>query len=371
MRWTGQLLPQYSETYYFDVRSDDGCKLWVNDQLVIDNWKSQSGGADAIGTIALQAGTRYDLKLEYLQLGGSAQAHLNWYSASQSKQIIPSNRLFPTNGINGGSNAPAVITSALSAVAFVNQPFSFTVTAANTPLNFTANGLPPGLTFNSTNGVINGTPTLAGNFPVTLTASNTTGIGASLVNIQVIDSGSAVVREVWLGVPGTNIADIPTSTSATFTNTLSSLEGITNFGSNYGERIRGYLTAPVTGNYYFWIAGSDAAEIWVSNDSEPANKIRRANVWPVNSGTAYHQWNAQTNQQSKWLSLVGGQKYYVEILHKAGTTPNDHWSVGWLQDPVGTNTAPGGNDWGLRYWPECSCKICGDKSALKAGNLGR
>ena len=341
VRWTGQVQPQYSETYYFDVRSDDGCKLWVNDQLVIDDWKSQ-GATDVIGTIALQGGTRYDLKLEYLQTGGSGQTHLNWYSASQSKQIIPSNRLYPTNTINSSSNAPAVITSALSAVAFLNQPFSFTVTAANSPQKFTANGLPPGLAFNSTNGLINGTPTLAGNFPVTLTASNAVGVGASLVNIQVIDSGSSVVREVWLGVTGTNIADIPTSAPATVTNTLSSLEGITNFGSNYGERIRGYLTAPVTGNYYFWIAASDAAEIWVANDNESVNKIKRANVWPANGGTTYHQWNAQTNQQSKWLTLVAGQKYYVEILHKAGTTTNDHWSVGWLQDPVGTNTAPGG-----------------------------
>ena len=353
VRWTGQVQPQYSETYYFDVNSDDGCKLWVNDQLIIDDWKSQ-GATDSIGTIALQGGVRYDLKLEYLQITGSAVVHLNWYSASQSKQVVPSNRLYPTNNSNSSSNAPAVITSALSAVAFLNQPFSLTVTAANTPLKFAANGLPPGLAFNSTNGLISGTPTLAGNFPVTLTASNAIGLGASLVNIQVIDTGSSVVREVWQGVAGTNVADIPTSTPATVTNILSSLEGITNFGSNYGERIRGYLTAPVTGNYYFWIAASDAAELWVSDDNEYVNKLKRANVWPTNGGTAYHQWNAQTNQQSKWLSLVAGQKYYVEILHKAGTTPNDHWSVGWLQDPFGTNTVPGGIVPGYvlsRYYP--------------------
>jgi hypothetical protein len=59
------------------------------------------------------------------------------------------------------------------------------------------------------------------------------------------------------------------------------LEGVTDFGDNYAERIRGYLTAPVTGNYYFWIAGSDSAELWISNDSEPANKVRRAFVLPT------------------------------------------------------------------------------------------
>lgn len=354
VRWIGQIQPQYSETYYFDVRSDDGCRLWIGDQLVIDDWKAQ-GVTDIISNITLQAGTRYDFRLEYLQTGGSAQAHLYWYSPSQPKQIIPSNCFYPTNSfVNGASNAPAIITSSLSAVAFLNQPFSFTVTAANSPLAFSAGGLPPGLAFNSANGVINGTPTLAGNYQVLLTATNSAGLGASLVNIQVIDTGNSVVREVWTNVPGTNITDIPTGTPANFTNTLGTLEGVTNFGTNYGERIRGYFTAPVTGNYYFWIAGSDSAQLSISDDNEPVNVLERAHVSPVNGGTGYRQWNAQTNQQTKWLSLVAGQRYYVEILHKAGTTSPDHWSVGWLQDPTGTNNTPAGTVPGYlisRYYP--------------------
>ena len=353
VRWTGQVQPQYSETYFFDVKSDDGVKLWVNDQLLIDKWQSQN--TEWSNSIPLLAGARYDLKLEYLQTGSSAQAHLYWYSPSQPKQVIPSSRLYPTNNFgNVSSNAPAVITSALNAVAFLGQPFSFTVTAANSPAGFTAGGLPPGLAFNSVSGLISGIPTLAGNFQVTLTASNAIGVGASIVNIQVIDTGSSVVREVWTNVPGTNIADIPVGAPAGFTNTLGALEGVTNFGVNYGERIRGYLTAPVTGNYYFWIAGSDAAELWISNDGEPANKLKRANVWPANGGAGIHQWNAQTNQQTKWLTLVAGQKYYLEILHKAGSTAPDHWSVGWVQDPFGTNTAPAGVVPGYilsRYYP--------------------
>ena len=336
VRWTGQVQPQYSETYYFVVNSDDGCKLWVNDQLIIDKWQGQ-GATDQIGIIALQAGVRYNLKLEYFQSSGSAAAHLSWYSPSQPKIIIPATRMYPTNT----PAAPSNITSPLSAVAFLGQPFSFNVTGANTPTNFTATGLPPGLAFATTNGLISGVPSIAGNYSVAVTCSNGLGIGAALVNIQVIDTGSAVVREVWLGATGTNIADIPVNIPATLTNTLGTLEGITNYGVNYGERIRGYFTAPATANYYFWISASDSAELWLGNDNEPANKMRRANISPGGGGTTFRNWSAQTNQQSKWLTLTAGQKYYLEILHKAGTTP-DHWSVGWSQDPVGTNTAPAG-----------------------------
>jgi uncharacterized protein (DUF1800 family) len=334
VRWSGQIQPQYSEQYYFVANTDDGVKLWINDLPVIDAWTNK-GASDVTGTINLQGGTRYNIKMEYYQNTGGASAQLSWYSQNQSKQIIPTGRLYPTNT----APAPSAVTSPLSAVAFVGQPFSFNVTGANSPTSLKASGLPPGLGF--TNAVISGVPSLAGNFQVTLTASNSVGLGASLVLIQVIDTGSSVVREVWTGVPGTNIADVPINSPATLTNTISTLEGVTDYGDNYGERVRGYLTAPATGNYDFWIAASDSAELWISNDSEPVNKVKRCFVSPTNS-TASRQWNVQANQKSGWLSLVAGQKYYIEVLHKAGVGAGDNWAVGWLQDPTGTNTTPSG-----------------------------
>ena len=370
VRWTGQIQPQYSETYFFDVRSDDGAKLWVNDQLLVDKWVGQTV-TDWTNAIALQAGTRYNLRLEYLQNGGSAQAHLYWYSADQSKQIIPNSRLYPTNSLasNSPSNAPAAITSALNAYGFVGQPFSFAVTAANTPLRYSATNLPPGLAFNPTNGVIAGTPTLAGDYPVPLTASNAVGVGASVLDILIFNNSNSVVREIWTNAPGINISDIPLSRPADLTNSFGALEGTTDFGDNYGERARGFFTAPVTGNYYFWIAGSDSAQLWISDDSEPVNQVLRAWVTPTNNptapalnGTSSRQWNLQAPQKSGWLALVAGQKYYVEVLHKAGTGTNDNWSVGWLQDPTGTNnTAAGVTPSYLlsRYYPPLLATISG------------
>ncbi|MEY2465861.1 MAG: hypothetical protein QOD03_382, partial [Verrucomicrobiota bacterium] len=333
VRWTGQVQPQYSETYYFVANTDDGVKLWVNNQLVIDNWVNKSP-SDVTGSISLQGGVRYNIKMEYYQNTGGAVAHLSWYSASQPKQIIPTLRLYALS-----TNASAVITSAINAVGFLGQPFSFNLTGANTPLSFTAKGLPPGLNLNSTNGLISGIPTLAGTYSVSVTASNTVGSGASVLSIQIFDTGSAVTREVWTNIPGTSITDIPVNTTANIIVAYGALEGITNYGDNYAERIRGYLTAPTTGNYYFWIAGSDSAELWISNDDESVNKVRRAYT---SGGTGSRQWNLQPKQKSGWLALVAGQKYYLEVLHKAGASTNDNWSVGWLLDPVGTNNTPNG-----------------------------
>ena len=70
VRWLGQVQPQYSETYYFVANTDDGVKLWVNDQLIIDAWTNKSA-SDVTGTINLQGGVRYNLKMEYYQATSS------------------------------------------------------------------------------------------------------------------------------------------------------------------------------------------------------------------------------------------------------------------------------------------------------------
>ncbi len=38
VRWSGQVEARYSETYTFYTMSDDGVRLWVNNQQLINNW---------------------------------------------------------------------------------------------------------------------------------------------------------------------------------------------------------------------------------------------------------------------------------------------------------------------------------------------
>jgi len=94
VRWTGQVQPLYSENYTFSVLSDDGVRLWVNGVQLIDNWTNQSA-TEKNGTIALQAGQKYDIILEYFENTGEAVTKLYWSGTNTAKQIIPHSQLYP------------------------------------------------------------------------------------------------------------------------------------------------------------------------------------------------------------------------------------------------------------------------------------
>jgi alpha-L-fucosidase len=96
-RWTGQVQAKYTETYTFYTNSDDGIRLWVNNQQLVNNW-TDHGPTENSGTISLTAGQKYDLKLEFYENGGGAVAMLSWSSASQVKEIIPQTQLYPATG---------------------------------------------------------------------------------------------------------------------------------------------------------------------------------------------------------------------------------------------------------------------------------
>jgi hypothetical protein len=100
---------------------------------------------------------------------------------------------------NAGGTGSAVVTLSVSAagVPFISspntttgitsQPFTYTITASNSPTGFNATGLPAGLSVNTANGVISGTPTIVGSSTVTLQATNVHGTGLASLTITVSD----------------------------------------------------------------------------------------------------------------------------------------------------------------------------------------
>ncbi|WP_017663385.1 PA14 domain-containing protein [Baaleninema simplex] len=102
VRWLGQIEPRYSETYTFTTTSSDGVRLWVDGELLIDNWNVQAPGEHR-GTITLEAGKQYDIRLDYYEYLGRAVSQLEWSSASQPRQIVPSSQLYPDTANRGSA----------------------------------------------------------------------------------------------------------------------------------------------------------------------------------------------------------------------------------------------------------------------------
>jgi hypothetical protein len=94
VRWTGLVQPLFSETYTFSTTTDDGTRLWVNGQEIINAWAPQSPTTWS-GIISLQAQQLYAIEMDYFQGGGGALAQLAWSSASTASGIVPQTQLYP------------------------------------------------------------------------------------------------------------------------------------------------------------------------------------------------------------------------------------------------------------------------------------
>jgi hypothetical protein len=79
-----------------------------------------------------------------------------------------------------------VITSSSTVNGTVGSNFSYQITASNSPTSYAATTLPAGLSLNATTGAITGTPSVAGNTTVTLSATNSGGTGSGNLTIRVV-----------------------------------------------------------------------------------------------------------------------------------------------------------------------------------------
>ncbi len=97
VRWTGYLVPRFTETYTFTTTTDDGVRLWVDDLAnPIINAFFDQGATSWTGTVTLEAGRLYQVRMDYYENGGLASAKLEWQSPSQSREVVPMGRLYST-----------------------------------------------------------------------------------------------------------------------------------------------------------------------------------------------------------------------------------------------------------------------------------
>lgn len=87
IQWQGDLCPNISGKYTIGFKTDDGCRLYIDDKLVIDSWRTRSAETDQI-ELELKAGQKYKIVAEYFDTGGEAVAKLYWKIPDKEKKDI-------------------------------------------------------------------------------------------------------------------------------------------------------------------------------------------------------------------------------------------------------------------------------------------
>ncbi len=185
-------------------------------------------------------------------------------------------------------------------------------------------------------------------------SSNGVGAGSYLVTAKAFDnSGNSTVSDTvkitvtactpvghitaegYFNIPGKLVSNLTSNSNypnnPSISTQLTSLN-YQNIGDNYGGRLRGYICAPETGNYTFYIASNENSELYLSTNGEASNKRKIAYL---SSDVAPRAWFTFFTQKSVQIFLLKGARYYIEVLHKESTGA-DHLSVGWKIP--GTNT---------------------------------
>lgn len=138
-----------------------------------------------------------------------------------------------------------------------------------------------------------------------------------------------LLREVWDQMEGFNVEYLVRnerfSRGADHAELIASARGPVNAAYDYGQRMRGLVVAPESGTYMFYIAGDNQCELWLSPTASGFDKSRAAFVPGY---TGIEEWDKYPMQTSVPISLTAGQKIYIEVLHKQGSS-EDHVQVGW------------------------------------------
>jgi hypothetical protein len=91
VRWQGYVHSLYNQVYSFHTLAGKGVRLWVDDRLVIDQWKNKSEKEFTSLPVILDTAVRYTIRMEVS--GGPAR--LYWSSASQVKALVAKHCLYP------------------------------------------------------------------------------------------------------------------------------------------------------------------------------------------------------------------------------------------------------------------------------------
>jgi hypothetical protein len=351
-RMRAQVCVPQSGTYTFWISSDDYSELylstdeteankkliaWVYGATQFKNYEKYPSQKSV--QISLQAGSKYYIEARHKEGNGNDFVSVGWQLPDGTmERPIAGNRLIPVR--DSLNDAPTLTILSPQPDEKFSSPASIRIAAEATD----SDGV-ESVEFNIDDGT--GSRMLAhftappyeymwdnvppGSYRLTVLAVDSRGSGRGktvpfTVESSACEGTGTFVREIWTGISGTSVSAIPVNSTPNRTVELTSFSTQNYFGNDYGSRIRGYVCAPATGIYTFWISGDDTSELWLSNSDDPTGKQRIAYV---SGNTAINQWDKYSTQVSTGtINLVQGQRYYIEVLHKEANGA-DHVEVGW------------------------------------------
>jgi beta-glucosidase len=78
IRWTGYFQAPESGNYHFRYASENGHRIWIGDTKLVDSWNDYDGSSNPTGSVVLQAGKIYPLRIEAFQRGVAGEQRLLW-----------------------------------------------------------------------------------------------------------------------------------------------------------------------------------------------------------------------------------------------------------------------------------------------------
>jgi hypothetical protein len=103
-RFTGILDVPAAGAYAFATLADDGVRLWVGDQLVIDDWVPHAPERHA-GTVELAAGPA-PIRLDYFEIDFGAELHLTWTVPGGAEAVLDAAHVVAAPGVAAGPKPP-------------------------------------------------------------------------------------------------------------------------------------------------------------------------------------------------------------------------------------------------------------------------
>jgi Zn-dependent metalloprotease len=250
---------------------------------------------------------------------------------------VPAQSADPTCSASGGvtvgnpGNKTGTVGTAIT-------PFTITASGGTSPYHFSATGLPPGISINSTSGQVSGTPSAGGTFNVTVNVTDSSnpvksgstqftftisggggGCGQNLISNGGFESGGTG----WTATAGV----INTGANAHAGNGFAWLDG---YGRTHTDTLQQTISVPAgcnaTLSYYLWIDTEDEPSAAYDKLTLTANGQTLATFSNLNAGSGYVQ-------RSSSLAAFAGQS----VTLKWTGTEDAFLATNFLIDDVSTS----------------------------------